>query len=109
MAETLLRLAEAQGVCVAGSDWDGYLALATERTAVTGRLDPLVTGRRDLQPLLARIQACDQAQTVLMQAAEDDVLHELAGLRPQQVAFHAYFGGVVAGDDHEARFIDCMD
>lgn len=109
LAAALLRLAEEQDALLAADDWDGYLALAARRAEIVTTLEPLLTGRRDLLPVLQQVADRDQGQRQRIQAAADQVHHDLAELRPQQVAMHAYFGGVAVADAQEARFIDRRD
>jgi hypothetical protein len=109
LTEALVRLADAQMALIAAGDWDGFLALVEERLTLSEQLDPLITGREDLRPLFEQVRAIDVAQTAAMQAAETEILQELAELRPQQVAMHAYFGGGSPAGEHESRFIDRRD
>jgi hypothetical protein len=109
LAAELLRLADEQDAAVTAADWDGYLALADRRAAIVAALGPLIDGRQDLLPILQAVAAKDAGQQARLREATEQAQHELADMRPQQMAMHAYFGGVNVADAHEARFIDSRD
>jgi hypothetical protein len=109
LAAELLRLAAEQDVALAADDWDGFLVLAEQRAAVVVALDSLLTGRQDLIPVLQAVAAKDHRHQARITEVSAQVQHEIADVRPQQVAMHAYFSGVAVADAPEARFIDRQD
>jgi hypothetical protein len=109
LAADLVQLADKQDAALTADDWEAFLALAERREAAMADLAPLLDGRQDLLPLLRQVAEKDQQLQVRLQEVSAKVQQEIAGLRPQQMAMHAYFSGVSAADDHEARFIDQRD
>jgi hypothetical protein len=109
LAVALLQLADEQDAALAADDWDGFLALAERRAEVVAEIEPLLGDRQDLLPVLQQVAAKDQSHRQRILTATDRVRQEIAELRPQQVAMHAYFGGVAVADPQEARFIDRRD
>lgn len=109
LAGTLLQLAIDQDAALAADDWEGFVALAARRAEVVTVLDGLLNGRQDLLPVLKQVAAKDRDHRQRLDAATAQIRQELAEMRPQQVAMHAYFGGVAVSDSREARFIDRRD